>query len=943
MALVPFIMEEVYLPIYSDNIDFLTVHFTQMNEILGEDYEKKMAVVNVLKQYAEDRDVDMMARALAVILRTSQQMKIISQIRQFVPPRQRPRFDELYRHQYSILHPLDEGTQLRGEQSTVKVHRVDGNFGFVIKGNNPVSMETVDPGGPADKAGLQPGDVILRLNGIDVRRCSHSHLVQLLQDSGPSPVLDILRPFTDTRSTSSVSMSSTSSQASSQWMKASGQVITDKEGKSFRQRVEYLLTSKERSQMRKAMLQYDSSRNIAEFFNKVSNILDTPSKQLLWKFIVVKLPESHQEFCLNRINLSRESLLGKSQNPSMSSFQQQVDYLLTSKERTQLKRALQIYSQNRKVDNLIEDMEVILDTPSKGTLWMYIVPLLITEHQGYAREKLQLGKSSFSSDDESQNYTQRSGVKRSRGRLWKKMHPGYGMKYSHDDMELSWKRGQGKSYDMALMKELEETRKVVEEAKKLFQSGNRNNEEPDSEDESHLSTKYVTVIPIGQRVMMDHAPEFIPGLDRRRSSLLNGHSQSKSLPNGLNAPPEIIFTSESDSEVDVTEGRSPLSIKSGDSFNTRALTALKELDAAMAAEVSDIENGNAQISPLIGKSQVVTQASQFDPVKENKAGPTDIPPIAPVAPPPPPPVPPPAPDITPPPLAKMNVKRINWEKLDQRRVGNTIWEQLGDEDLDDVVKYLELEQHFCTQVNRAKISDKKTEVYILDPKKAYNLSILLGHLRLSVDQMKEALYLMDEEVLTPDVLKQLLAFAPSSIEMDKFESFNGDAEDFSKPDKFVFEMSRIPGYEQRLKAMLFKENFNEKVNEMKENLQNIRKASKELRNSKKLAKLLELILAMGNYMNKGNQRVGEAAGFKITFLNQLDITKTKDNKSTFLNVLADAVYNKFPSVLTVGEELPTVMIAGKVSDVMLNQELQDLRKVLQVIITYSIIPPLANF
>ena len=47
------------------------------------------------------------------------------------------------------------------------------------------------------------------------------------------------------------------------------------------------------------------------------------------------------------------------------------------------------------------------------------------------------------------------------------------------------------------------------------------------------------------------------------------------------------------------------------------------------------------------------------------------------------------------------------------------------------------------------------------------------------------------------------------------------------------------------------------------------------------------------------------------FLPQLDVTKTKDNKSTFLHVLADAVYTRFPTVLTVFEELPTVMSAGK--------------------------------
>lgn len=33
---------------------------------------------------------------------------------------------------------------------------------------------------------------------------------------------------------------------------------------------------------------------------------------------------------------------------------------------------------------------------------------------------------------------------------------------------------------------------------------------------------------------------------------------------------------------------------------------------------------------------------------------------------------------------------------------------------------------------------------------------------------------------------------------------------------FILKMSRVPGYEQRLKALLFKGNFNEKITEMKE-------------------------------------------------------------------------------------------------------------------------------
>ena len=49
----------------------------------------------------------------------------------------------------------------------------------------------------------------------------------------------------------------------------------------------------------------------------------------------------------------------------------------------------------------------------------------------------------------------------------------------------------------------------------------------------------------------------------------------------------------------------------------------------------------------------------------------------------------------------------------------------------------------------------------------------------------------------------------------------------------------------------------------------MRKASQELQQSQRLARVLEMVLAMGNYMNKGNQRVGQAAGFRVAFLAQV--------------------------------------------------------------------------
>ena len=54
------------------------------------------------------------------------------------------------------------------------------------------------------------------------------------------------------------------------------------------------------------------------------------------------------------------------------------------------------------------------------------------------------------------------------------------------------------------------------------------------------------------------------------------------------------------------------------------------------------------------------------------------------------------------------------------------------------------------------------------------------------------------------------------------------------------------------------------------------KASKEVLNSRNLRQLLEVVLAFGNYMNKGQR--GNAYGFKVSSLNKIADTKSSIDK-----------------------------------------------------------------
>ncbi|XP_055746241.1 delphilin isoform X5 [Salvelinus fontinalis] len=322
-----------------------------------------------------------------------------------------------------------------------------------------------------------------------------------------------------------------------------------------------------------------------------------------------------------------------------------------------------------------------------------------------------------------------------------------------------------------------------------------------------------------------------------------------------------------------------------------------------------------------------------------------------VPPPPPPPLPPPC---DPPPLPNsspgagdtnhMSVKRLRWEQVENSE--GTIWGQLGEDPdydkLSDMVKYLDLELHFGTQQSSISLPEpaflpesfkKKDVVEILSYKKAYNASILIAHLKLSPGELRKVLMTMTTDRLEPAHIKQLLLYAPDDQEVKQYQRFDQDSAKLSDPDQFVLQMLMVPEYKTRLRSLHFKTTLQEKTEEMKAGYECIYKASVELRSSKKLAKILEFVLAMGNYLNNGQPKTNKTTGFKINFLTELSTTKTVDGKSTFLHILAKSLCQHFPELLNFARDLATVPLAAKVNQRILTAELGDLHSTIQDIRT----------
>jgi len=83
----------------------------------------------------------------------------------------------------------------------------------------------------------------------------------------------------------------------------------------------------------------------------------------------------------------------------------------------------------------------------------------------------------------------------------------------------------------------------------------------------------------------------------------------------------------------------------------------------------------------------------------------------------------------------------------------------------------------------------------------------------------------------------------------------------------MYQLSTIERVDQKLKVMLFMETFDESYRSAVPEVEALTKACTTVRNSKKLFKVLEVILALGNVMNSSKR--GGAWGFKMSILERV--------------------------------------------------------------------------
>ena len=254
------------------------------------------------------------------------------------------------------------------------------------------------------------------------------------------------------------------------------------------------------------------------------------------------------------------------------------------------------------------------------------------------------------------------------------------------------------------------------------------------------------------------------------------------------------------------------------------------------------------------------------------------------------------------------MKSIFWDVIPAKDIKDTIWDEL-----DDTKIKINLDK-FEEKFSQVKKEPKKVEVQkktpakkekktFLEPDRTRMMSIVLNKIRIDTLELSDAIEQYDLKILTQDVCGLLLPILPNDAEVKEVSNFQGDImEDLAACDQFVLIISGIAAFKERIKAIIFKYTYLSDYMIIIEEINRVFKVFKFMKEDKNLKRLLEVILALGNYMNGGSFR-GGAFGFTLTSLTKL--ADTKSGGITFIDYIIKFIYEqlKEPDILKVLKDL----------------------------------------
>lgn len=248
---------------------------------------------------------------------------------------------------------------------------------------------------------------------------------------------------------------------------------------------------------------------------------------------------------------------------------------------------------------------------------------------------------------------------------------------------------------------------------------------------------------------------------------------------------------------------------------------------------------------------------------------------------------------------KVKMTQVFWNVINPDKLENTIWPELSDQNIQFNTD--ELEQLFSKKQTEKKKEKKKDEselIKIIDGRRRQNVAIALKKLKLPIKEIVDGLTSIDPEVLSPDRIQVFIDTSPTNDELTLLSKFTEDKTDPAKlanEEKYLYSLTSIPNLQVRLQCLKTSFTFVQDAKRIHSVIVKMQKALAEVSKSGELRKILEVVLAIGNYMNGGTTR-GSAWGFKLDILGNLINVKDSMNNGTLMHYLYVLFERNYPDL-----------------------------------------------
>eukprot|EP00001_Collodictyon_triciliatum_P112695 19783_4 len=141
----------------------------------------------------------------------------------------------------------------------------------------------------------------------------------------------------------------------------------------------------------------------------------------------------------------------------------------------------------------------------------------------------------------------------------------------------------------------------------------------------------------------------------------------------------------------------------------------------------------------------------------------------------------------------------------------------------------------------------------------------------------------------------------------------------------MIKLVKLPCFSLRCKAVAFELRVNEMVTDIQRKIDVVKSTCRQIMTSKRFIRLLQFVLAFGNFLNFGTAK-GYALGFRITALLKLSEVKAVDQKTTLLHFLVNHIEENDIDCLKFSNEMSSLPDVINVSVADLNDNITALVK-----------------